>query len=81
MTIEPGRNREVQTLLEQFDFFEDEDGEVSVSYAENGHSGPGLYVHNLDYPDEGSCFLGTEPESDDPIINANLDCEDGKSAR
>lgn len=26
----------------------------------NGHSGPGIYVHEREYPDEGSLFL--EPE-------------------
>jgi len=27
-----------------------------------GHSGPGWYAHNAEYPDEGALFVGREPE-------------------
>lgn len=63
------KRSEVRTLLEQFDFFEDEDGEVGVAYSEAGHSGPGLYAFNNDLPDEGSCFLGLDPMEGEPIID------------
>lgn len=32
--------------------------QMTVSAFSEGHSGPGLYVHCADYPEEGSTFLG-----------------------
>lgn len=31
-----------------------------VTYG-NGHSGPGWYMHDTDYPEEGAVFLGVSP--------------------
>ena len=30
----------------------------NITYAENGHSGPGYYAHEKEYPGDGSVFLG-----------------------
>lgn len=29
-----------------------------VTYTKNGHSGPGYYVYEEEYPEDGSVFLG-----------------------
>ena len=52
---------QAQTLLEMFD---GEDSLVTVEESATGHSGPGIYAHFEEYPDEGSVFLAPEP---DPI--------------
>ncbi len=48
---------QAQTIVEMFG---GEDSLVTVSEEEVGHSGPGLYAHSTEYPDEGSVFLATE---------------------
>lgn len=50
---------QAQTIV---DFFGGEDSLVTVTECESGHSGPGLYVHSTEYPDDGSIFLGQEPD-------------------
>jgi len=45
-------------------FGNDTEGTVEVSRENIGHSGPGLYVHYPDYPEEGSLFL-YETEEDE----------------
>ena len=40
----------------------DDDSIIQVTrVVEGGHSGPGLYCHEVEYPDEGSTYLGPEP--------------------
>jgi hypothetical protein len=39
----------------------DEAKDAQVTFAAQGHSGPGWYVHCSEYPDEGSTFLGACP--------------------
>ena len=58
---------QAQTIVE---FFGGEDSIVTVSQSEDGHSGPGLYAHSTEYPDDGSIFLAPEP---DPIESDNPD--------
>lgn len=50
---------QAKELVEQFGG--DEDTEISVTEETEAHSGPGLYAHVTDYPDEGSTLLGPEP--------------------
>lgn len=52
---------QAQTLLEMFD---GEDSLITIQESDTGHSGPGIYAHFEEYPDEGSTFLAPEP---DPI--------------
>lgn len=41
-------------------FFGGDDAEITVGFSQEGHSGPGLYAHFADYPDEGAIKLGME---------------------
>ena len=50
---------QAQTLLEMFD---GEDSLITVEESDTGHSGPGVYAHFEEYPDEGAVFLATEPD-------------------
>lgn len=47
----------------------------------SGHSGPGLYAHHPEYPEEGSIFLGVPGEDEDSepnrVIVALTDLPDG----
>lgn len=39
-------------------FFGGDSGVVAITDEDNGHSGPGLYLHFSEYPDEGSHYIG-----------------------
>lgn len=47
---------QAENLVEAFGG--DKETVVCVTFAEDGHSGKGLYAHYEDYPEEGSTFLG-----------------------
>ena len=62
------KRHEAQALLDFFgDGPDDDETEIAVSWG-RGHSGTGLYAHYLDYPDEGSQFLGREDDDPPPEI-------------
>lgn len=53
--------------------FGGEPGQMTVSAAAKGHSGPGLYAHCTEYPEEGATYLGSadadpdeRPDNDGP---------------
>lgn len=51
--------KQAQALVEAFGG--DEESIMTVTEVKDGqksHSGPGLYAHCTDYPEEGSIFLG-----------------------
>jgi len=53
--------KQAQALVEAFGG--DEESNMTVVEVKDGqasHSGPGLYVHCTDYPEEGSTFLGND---------------------
>lgn len=65
----------------------------AVTYAENGHSGPGLYVHMEDHPDEGAIHLdgimpggenrasGARPEVLPRLVAHRMIAKDGEDAK
>ena len=48
---------QAKILVEEFGG--DEDAIMELTESDHGHSGPGLYVHCADYPEEGATFLGS----------------------
>lgn len=54
----------LQQAKDLLEMFGGEDTEIVVERVyskETSHSGPGLYAYLVDYPDEGSQFLGSLP--------------------
>ncbi len=50
--------------------------DVRIEWGQNGHSGPGYYCFDVEYPDEGSILLGPDDKPDEPssadISNARV---------
>ncbi len=51
------QTRRILKAPKALEFYGSDDTPAVVRYLDDGHSGPGVYIHAEEYPDEGSCFV------------------------
>lgn len=60
---------DLKTARALLECFGGDDARIAVTFCREGHSGAGLYAHHVDYPEDGSEFLGL-PDGSREVLEA-----------